>query len=142
MKTIPSTVVFLHLLTLTAANVFGQGSLTPPGAPAPTMKTLDQIEPRTPISALPFTITQPGSYFVTGNLTGVAGQSGITINADNVTLDLGGFELVGPGSGVTNGVRVVSGRTNATVRNGSVRGWLGSNVAADNATCTEMHVEN
>jgi hypothetical protein len=40
-----------------------QGSLTPPpGAPAPTMKTLDQIEARTPISSAPFTISAPGSY--------------------------------------------------------------------------------
>ena len=31
------------------STVFAQGSLTPPGAPAPTMKTLAQIEPRTPI---------------------------------------------------------------------------------------------
>src|SRR6185437_1380639 len=35
---------------------FGQGALTPPGGPAPTMKTLSQIEPRTPISSAPFTI--------------------------------------------------------------------------------------
>ena len=80
-----------------------QGSLTPPGAPAPTMKTLNQIEPRTPISSLPFTISSSGSYYVTGNL-GITGQNGITINQDNVTLDLGGFTL-SRGSGV----RVVSG---------------------------------
>jgi parallel beta-helix repeat protein len=40
--------------------VFAQGSLTPPGAPAPVMKSLDQLdaklEKRTPISSLPFTI--------------------------------------------------------------------------------------
>src|SRR4030095_6606576 len=74
------------------STALAQGPLTPPGAAAPTMKTLDQLEPRTPISTLPFTISSPGSYYVTSNLTGVAGQHGITINADNVTLDLGGFE--------------------------------------------------
>jgi len=47
--------VNLQLLT------YGQGSLTPPGTPAPTMKTLAQIEPRTPISFLPVTLSQPGS---------------------------------------------------------------------------------
>jgi hypothetical protein len=30
-------------------SAFPQGSLTPPGTPAPTMKTLEQIEPRTPV---------------------------------------------------------------------------------------------
>src|ERR1700722_17008335 len=44
-------------------SAFSQGSLTPPGAPAPTMLTLSQIEPRTPISSLPFNITRPGSYY-------------------------------------------------------------------------------
>ncbi|MGZ5022930.1 MAG: hypothetical protein ACXWAX_10115, partial [Chthoniobacterales bacterium] len=108
----------LLLLSLgTPYTAFAQGSLTPPAAPTPTMKSLDQIEPRTPISSLPFTISTAGSYYVTANLTGVVGQHGITINADNVTLDLGGFELIGPGSSVTVGVRVVSGHTDATIRN-------------------------
>jgi hypothetical protein len=79
------------------ADGLAQGPLTPPpGAPAPTMKTLEQIEPRTPISALPFTISSPGSYYVSGDLVVVANQHGISIDASNVTLDLGGFELVSP----------------------------------------------
>jgi hypothetical protein len=50
--------VAVLVLTLLAAfnsqlsTAFAQGSLTPPGAPAPTMKTLAQIEPRTPVDAL------------------------------------------------------------------------------------------
>jgi hypothetical protein len=93
------------------SHVLAQGPLTPPGTPAPTMKTLDQIEPRTPISALPFTISSPGSYYVTANLTGVAGQHGISVNASGVTLDLGGFELAGVGGGLAHGIRIVTGRT-------------------------------
>ena len=43
---------------------FAQGALTPPGAPAPTMKTLDQMEARTAITNTTslVTISQPGSY--------------------------------------------------------------------------------
>jgi parallel beta-helix repeat protein len=107
------------------------------------MKTLDQIEPRTPISSLPFTISSSGSYYLTNNLTGVSGSNGITIDADNVTLDLGGFEIAGPVSSFANvGVVVAHARRNATIRNGTVRGWLGSGVTFGGADGSEMHVEN
>src|SRR5262249_42785400 len=78
---------------------FAQCSLTPPGAPAPTMRTLDQLdaklEKRTPISSVPYIINDPGSYYLTTNLTGVASQYGIAVLADNVTIDLNGFALNG-----------------------------------------------
>src|SRR5215469_10506728 len=78
-------------------SAFGQGSLTPPGAPAPTMKSLDQIEARTPISSLPFTIGSSGSYYLAASLTGSGGNDGITVNADDVTVDLNGFALISGG---------------------------------------------
>src|SRR5215469_3859729 len=73
-------------------SAFGQGPLTPPGSPSPTMKTLSQIEPRTPISSAPFTITNPGSYYLTTNVT-VGGGDAIIIAARGVTLDLKGFTI-------------------------------------------------
>src|SRR5207302_11387882 len=73
-------------------SIFPQGLLTPPGAPAPTMKTLDQIEARTPISTAPFTIIASGSYYLTKNLS-VASGNAININFNGVTLDLNGFTI-------------------------------------------------
>ena len=44
-----------------------------------------------PISSLPFTIGNCGSYFLTSCLTGSPGSDGITVTADDVTIDLNGF---------------------------------------------------
>src|ERR1700757_1186452 len=82
-------------LLLIPAISFGQGILTPPGAPAPTMKTLSQIEPRMPIYTIPTNITVSGSYYLTTNLTGIGGSGGIAIYTNDVTIDLEGFTLAG-----------------------------------------------
>jgi len=114
--------VSIGSLLFTETAGFSQGSLTPPGAPAPTMKTLAQIEPRTPISSAPFTISTPGSYYLTTNLAGAASGSGITISANNVTLDLNGFTLQGVTSSF-EGIYLSGTSTNVTVRNGTISGW-------------------
>lgn len=103
------------------ANLFGQGALTPPGAPAPTMKTLDQIEPRAPLSSLPVTISASGSYYLTTNLTGFSGTNGITVAANDVTIDLNGFSLSGV-SGALDGI-FFQGYSRLTVKNGVIRNW-------------------
>ncbi|WP_306537511.1 hypothetical protein [Geobacter sp.] len=90
----------------------------------------------------PVTISQPGSYRLTGNLTtGAANTHGINIIVENVTIDLNGFAISGPticvgvplvcnpphfGNGISGQVSHVS------VFNGFVRGMsygvaLGSN---------------
>jgi parallel beta-helix repeat protein len=119
------------LLTLPLAfflspSAFPQGALTPPGAPAPTMKTLDQIEARTPIpgGTAPFTISQPGSYYLTGNLSISGGNNnGITVSASSVTIDLNGFALAGSGATSGTGILIGGGIANVTIRNGTIRNW-------------------
>ena len=96
------------------------GPLDPPAAPAAT----DGVrEPGTPIASLPFTITQPGYYYLTRNLTSVSGINAISIQSDDTTLDLHGFTLQGPG-GAGDGVFVSGAHTNLVIQNGGVRGWF------------------
>lgn len=104
------------------------------------MKSLDQIEPRTIVNATntpgdatnTFIITAPGSYCLTGNLIAEAGKNGISIQADDVTLDLQGFALLGGGVGL-RGVDVPAQQTSLHIRHGSVRGWTDGGVRVEAA---------
>jgi len=131
---------FINLLALStlshplSTSLHAQGSLTPPpGAPAPTMKTLDQIEPRTPVNATTcpgdanslYIITQPGSYYLTGNVTVPAGKHGIKVSTKGVTLDFGGFELTGANSPFYHGIAAGADMDGFTLKNGTLRGWGG-----------------
>jgi parallel beta-helix repeat protein len=128
-------------------SAFPQGSLTPPGAPAPTMLALNQIEPRTPVDAAhtgsggssEFLITQPGSYYLTTNVVGISGENGINISANNVTLDLNGFLVQGI-SGAWSGVYIHAGYTNVTVRNGNINGWGASSTTYSGVECYANNV--
>ncbi|HZJ17261.1 MAG TPA: right-handed parallel beta-helix repeat-containing protein [Chthoniobacteraceae bacterium] len=119
---------------------FPQGSLTPPVGPlAPTMKRLDEVEPRTLIKSLPATLPVGGSYYLTASLTGGSGQNGITVVASHVTIDLNGFELIG-GGGAGAGVFIGGGVSNVTIRNGTIRNWGSEGV--NGATNPLMRAEN
>ncbi len=121
---------FLSTINSELSTIHAQGSLTPPaGAPAPVMKSLDQIEARTPLTTTTtpgtanclFRITQPGSYFLTGNLSVPANFHGIVIATNGVTLDLGGFVITGQSNSL-DGVSVDNDiRSLLVVRHGTIR---------------------
>ncbi len=80
----------------------------------------------TAITALPFNITKPGLYCLTGNLnTNRKGGSAIKIRSDDVTIDLNGWTLDGLAAGsATKAVGIYAfKRSNCTIRNGTVRGF-------------------
>jgi hypothetical protein len=117
--------IFAVLMFIIPLSAVAQGSLTPPAAPGPTMKSLDQIEARTPISSAPFTITTSGSYYLTTNVTVSSGDA-ITISANNVTLDLNGFTISStrPVATTDTAILLSGPRTNISIYNGYISGGV------------------
>ncbi|MCC6230855.1 MAG: hypothetical protein IT432_16715 [Phycisphaerales bacterium] len=123
------------LLTLALATVGVMaiaGPLNPPaGAVSSTYKTLTEVEPRIAINATNtpgdadslFKITQPGSYYLTGNITGVSGKGGIEVASDNVSIDLCGFAVVGVTGSLSGIMRDGTPRGSITLKNGVVSNW-------------------
>jgi parallel beta-helix repeat protein len=148
---LPSRAVLLvSVCGLVAALPAFAGPPEPPAGPiAPTMKPLDQVEPRTTINATNtpgdadsvFRITQPGSYYLAANLSGESGKAGIEIAASNVTIDLMGFTLQGvPGS--LDGVRTsVPSPINLVTTTGSVQAWAGDGIDLATETAASCRIE-
>ncbi len=118
---------------LVAAALVTAGPLNPPAGPvAPTHKTLGEVEPRTAINAAntpgdvttTFKITQPGSYYLTSNLSGSAGKIVILIASADVTVDLHGFTITGGTSAIGHVVNY----PDITVRNGAISGCTSSGI--------------
>jgi hypothetical protein len=85
----------------------------------------------------PITLTQPGLYRLIGNIVVPdANTTALVIAADNVTLDLNGFAIIGPNRclpdfgpatdcsalGDGDGIRTDGNHQNITVRNGTITG--------------------
>lgn len=91
----------------------------------------------TAITTLPYIISTQGVYCLTGHLsTGITTGNAITINTNNVVLDVNGFKLGGLSAGLgTQAIGIFANqRQNITIKNGTVRGfyigiWLSDSLA-------------
>ena len=126
------------VLCMPAAGVFATGNLTPPsqafsdGQPTAHMKSIEEVEPRFPISDIPLTITNSGSYYLVEALGGTNGRHGIIIATDDVHIDLNGFSVWGT-TGSLAGITVSGEVNNISVRNGVIGEWGGWGIDATNA---------
>ncbi len=124
-------------IAFTTTSLLAQPSLLPPGPPTGPS---GRMGVRTEIRTLPYVITAPGSYYVAQNLSQtIAGSPGITIGANEVTIDLGGFTLYGLGTpgdhGITSGAGAVR---DVTIHNGYVALWGGSGIMLP--TVNNVHI--
>jgi parallel beta-helix repeat protein len=122
------------------------GPIDPPAGPVQsTMKSLADIEPRIAINAVNtpgdndaspslYKITQQGSYYLTGDVAGVAGKICIEIEASRVTIDLGGYSI----SGGLVGIGSLTQLEDVAIRDGRVRLAEASGVLLQNVSRTRM----
>ncbi|MCB9838160.1 MAG: hypothetical protein H6813_02375 [Phycisphaeraceae bacterium] len=99
---------------LIAATAHAGDLVPPPGPVTPTMKPLDAIEPRICVNELPAAasaarlISAPGRYYLVADIIAGPGQSGIQVDADDVSIDLNGYSIIG-GPGTLDGIQVSPG---------------------------------
>ncbi|MHC4975611.1 MAG: hypothetical protein ACYTF7_03280 [Planctomycetota bacterium] len=100
--------------------------LTPPGPPTDSFKSLDEVEPRIPLSqettpgdaTYEYIINAPGSYYLTAN-TVVSKRFLLVSTAGDVTIDLMGYSVDDPSDSWAL-VLVSGGGGTCTIRNGSL----------------------
>jgi parallel beta-helix repeat protein len=141
MRTVHQSLITIHCVLASASTLFAQGSLTPPSPPGPAMLTLDQlatkvgqVEKRIPVDAVhtpasgnsAFTITAPGSYYLTGNIAlNDKTKNAINITAAGVSLDLNGFHISNNAAVTdsTGAAGVAIGGQSCIVKNGTISGF-------------------
>jgi Periplasmic copper-binding protein (NosD) len=130
----PALQIFLSLALTPWA--LAQGPLAPGAPPAPSMKSLDQIDARVatageriPVNATTcpgdgsavYVVAQRGSYFLSGDVVGVSGKNGVHITSPEVTLDLNGYQI--DGAAAPGQIGILIDQDSVTVRNGRVLNW-------------------
>ena len=75
------------------------------------------------ISKLPYTITIPGQYTLSKSIVMTTDADGITINADNVTIDMAGYGITSMASATSNAGINVGDHTGVKIRNGFITGF-------------------
>lgn len=104
----------------------------------------------------PITISQPGSYKLTGNLAVPANTTAIDITVPGVTLDMNGFSIIGPVKCVTGaagatlctaarnnfGTPLLQAVDQAVIRNGTVQGstGVGINLKGQGHTLSDLTI--
>jgi parallel beta-helix repeat protein len=86
----------------------------------------------------PYTISNTGSYRLTGNLTVPGTADGIDITAAGVTLDMNGFSITG-NTGLGTGINNSDGE--ATVENGKIVGFSTAVAGGSFAIIRKVHAE-
>ena len=95
--------------------------------------------------SFPYFITASGSYRLTGNLqvpSGLAVCGGIQVDASNVTIDLNGFSITGPGAACPYGIHAGVGDLGTTVENGTVTGFTKGIGVNDSSTVKSVHANS
>jgi hypothetical protein len=109
-------------------------------------------------AGFPVTITQPGSYRLSGNLTIPNGDTtAIQIVSSSVTIDLNGFSIIGPAdcsggfpcasAGIGSGIATPTSLpafSNIAVRNGTIRGVgsFGIFTTANSVLVEDLHIRS
>jgi len=155
---------WIFALACLSGTVFGAGNLTPNTAPAPTMKTLSelddaltqtsnraaQVEARIDILSLPaadgamHAIQQPGSYYLSSHISvNEDYTAAILVDAEHVSIDLNGNRIsrwLGTGG---EGIKISPNATLTAIENGYIEGFeFGIYSQATNTSLESLYVED
>ncbi|MEO7794500.1 MAG: NosD domain-containing protein [Thermoanaerobaculia bacterium] len=120
-----------HRLPILAVTLLLAGSVASVQAQELQVMPADGTQAATMINH-PRVIRDPGNYRLARSLQSDAARTIIQIEASDVTLDLGGFTLTGPGSRQGIGISVV-GASNVKIFNGHIQ-RLGIGISTEGAT--------